>query len=215
MGPTISAVSPRATTEADPGSATRLQTALAGSEESSGPSPIDAFKLARRKFQGAQRIDMSALALELQINRVTLYRWVGSRDQLLVEVIWSLGERTIEKIDAAVTASGSERVVQVVSRFIDTVLGHAGMRRWIADEGESAMRLLTIQDKGFQQRLIGRVEGLLEEEIGAGRLEVSADVREVAYVIVRVIESYVYLDLITGEEPEPGRAEPILRMLLR
>jgi hypothetical protein len=25
----------------------------------------------------------------------------------------------------------------------------------------------------------------------------------------------VYLDFITGEEPEPGRAEPILRMLLR
>jgi hypothetical protein len=35
------------------------------------------------------------------------------------------------------------------------------------------------------------------------------------YVIVRLIESYVYLDLITGEEAEPGRAEPILRMLLR
>jgi len=34
-------------------------------------------------------------------------------------------------------------------------------------------------------------------------------------VIVRVVESYVYLDLITGEEPEAQRAEPILRMLLR
>jgi hypothetical protein len=34
-------------------------------------------------------------------------------------------------------------------------------------------------------------------------------------VIVRLIESYVYLDFITGEEAAPGRAEPILRMLLR
>jgi hypothetical protein len=34
-------------------------------------------------------------------------------------------------------------------------------------------------------------------------------------VIVRLIESYVYLDFITGEEAEPGRAEPILRSLLR
>jgi hypothetical protein len=38
---------------------------------------------------------------------------------------------------------------------------------------------------------------------------------ELAYVIVRVIESYTYLDLITGEEPDAKRAEPILRALLR
>ena len=48
---------------------------------------------ARRRFQAAERIDMSALAEELGVNRVTLYRWVGSRDRLLVEVIWSLGRR--------------------------------------------------------------------------------------------------------------------------
>ncbi len=38
---------------------------------------------------------------------------------------------------------------------------------------------------------------------------------ELAYVIVRLIESYTYLDLITGEQPDAARAEPILRMLLR
>jgi hypothetical protein len=41
-----------------------------------------------------------------------------------------------------------------------------------------------------------------------------ADLDEVAYVIVRLIESYTYLDLITGEAPA-RRAEPILRLLLR
>jgi hypothetical protein len=34
-------------------------------------------------------------------------------------------------------------------------------------------------------------------------------------VIVRLIESYTYLDLITGEPPDARRGEPILRMLLR
>jgi hypothetical protein len=33
-------------------------------------------------------------------------------------------------------------------------------------------------------------------------------------VIVRLIESYTYLDLIRGEEPDAQRAEPVLRMLL-
>ena len=59
------------------------------------------------------------------------------------------------------------------------------------------------------------MHGLLTEETEAGRLDLPADLREVAYVVVRLIESYIYLDLITGEEPDARRAEPVLRLLLR
>lgn len=38
---------------------------------------------------------------------------------------------------------------------------------------------------------------------------------ELAYVIERVMGGYIYLDLITGDEPDARRAEPLLRMLLR
>ncbi|HEX6457512.1 MAG TPA: QsdR family transcriptional regulator [Thermoleophilaceae bacterium] len=179
------------------------------------PTADDAFRLARRKFLGAERIDMSALAGELGVNRVTLYRWVGSRNRLLVEVVWSVGQRTLEKVDASVKARGAERVVQVVTRFLDAVITSEGMRRWLAEEGELAMRLLTRHDTGFQPRLIDWVYGLLRQESAAGRLSLPADLHEVAYVIVRLIESYTYLDLITGEDPDAQRAEPILRLLLR
>jgi hypothetical protein len=77
------------------------------------------------------------------------------------------------------------------------------------------MRLLTRHDAGFQPRLIRAIEDLMEEETDAGRLALPVDMHELAYVIVRLIESYTYLDLITGEAPDAGRAEPILRMLLR
>src|SRR4051795_10986412 len=194
---------------------TKLQRDLAGATERRRPTPLDAFRLARRKFLGAERIDMSALAEELGVNRVTLYRWVGSREQLLVEVVWSLGQRTLEKVDRGVRASGSERLVRVVTRFLDAVIQNAGMRRWLADEGELAMRLLTRHDTDFQPRLIDAIEDILREESDAGRLALPVDLHEVAYVIVRLIESYTYLDLITGEEPDARRAEPVLRMLLR
>jgi AcrR family transcriptional regulator len=206
-----------ATGAAQRGSAppTRLQNALAQPDAAPQAGPIDAFKLARRKWQNAERVDMSALAKELGINRVTLYRWVGSREQLLVEVIWSLAERTLEKLDSATRKRGAERVVHVASGFVDAVIGNRGMQFWLAEEGESAMRLLTMRDAGYQVRLVGWHERLLRDEAGAGRLDLPADLHEVAYVIVRLIESYVYLDLITGEPPEARRAEPILRMLLR
>jgi AcrR family transcriptional regulator len=158
---------------------------------------------------------MSSLAQELGVSRVTLYRWVGSRDRLLVEVIWSLASRTLENIDAEVAERGPERVVRIVTRFLEDVITNAGMRRWLAEEGESAMRLLTRHETGFQPRLIDAMQDLLEDETAAGRLDLPVDLREVAYVIVRLIESYTYLDLITGEEPDARRAEPILRLLLR
>jgi AcrR family transcriptional regulator len=193
---------------------TRLQRELAGAGEPRRPTAIDAFKLARRRFLAGERIDMSALADELGVNRVTLYRWVGSREQLLVEIIWSLGSRTLETVDERVTASGGERVVLVVTGFLDEVISSTGMRHWLADEGELAMRLLTRSDMGFQTRLIEAVDAILREEADAGRLDLPVDLGEVAYVIVRLIESYTYLDLIRGEEPDAKRAEPVLRMLL-
>jgi hypothetical protein len=179
------------------------------------PTAQDAFRLARRRFLAAERVDMTAMADELGVNRVTLYRWVGSRERLLVEVVWSLAQATLSGIEGRVRARGAERVVRVVTRFLEAVISNAGMQRWLADEGEFAMRLLTRSEPGFQPRLIAAVRRLLDEESSNGELELAADFDEVAYVIVRVIESYTYLDLITGEQPDARRAEPILRLLLR
>jgi AcrR family transcriptional regulator len=179
------------------------------------PTALDAFLRARKRFLASERVDMSSLAQELGVSRVTLYRWVGSRDALLVEVIWSLARRTLDNIEAAVDETGAERIVRIVTRFLDDVITNPGMQRWLAEEGESAMRLLTRHETGFQPRLIDAMHDLLLEEAEAGRLDLPVDLREVAYVIVRLIESYTYLDLITGERPDARRAEPILRLLLR
>jgi AcrR family transcriptional regulator len=194
---------------------TKLQIQLRGAGDFRRPTPLDAFRMARRKFLAAERIDMSALAEELGVNRVTLYRWVGSREQLLVEVVWSLASRTLSNVDRRVRAKGAERIVRVVTRFLEDVISNEGMRRWLAEEGELAMRLLTRHDTDFQPRLIDAIEQMLRDESDAGHLDLPVDLHEVAYVIVRLIESYTYLDLITGEQPDARRAEPVLRLLLR
>ncbi|HUH80394.1 MAG TPA: QsdR family transcriptional regulator [Solirubrobacteraceae bacterium] len=158
---------------------------------------------------------MAAIAGELGVNRVTLYRWFGSRDDFIVEVVWSLALTTFGWVEDKVTSQGPERIVEVVTGFLDTIITNAGMQRWLSEDGEHAMRLLTGRRTDFQQRLIGEIQRRLEEQSGASRLQPSVDLHELAYVIVRLIESYTYLDLITGERPEATRAEPILRMLLR
>jgi AcrR family transcriptional regulator len=167
--------------------------------------------LARDVFERPERLDMSALAGALGVNRATLYRWVGSRDALLVEVVWSTGRRALERIGVQTARlHGVERVVAVVLGLTEAAIADPGMQRWLAEEGEHAMRLLTGRDGGFQVRLVDALEALLADE----DLSFPADRREVAYVLARLIESYTYLDLITGERPDAARAEPILRMLL-
>jgi AcrR family transcriptional regulator len=179
------------------------------------PLPLDALRLAKRRFLAGERVDMSALAEELGVNRVTLYRWFGSRDRFLVEVLWSLTRRTLDQIDARVEKAGAERIVALVVAFLEAVISNRGMQRWLAEEGEHAMRLLTRHETDFQPRLILAIEGLLREESSTGALDLPVDLHELAYVIVRLTESYTYLDLITGERPDATRARPILRMLLR
>lgn len=183
------------------------------------PVRADAVRLARRRFRSGERVDMTALADELGINRVTLYRWVGSREQLLVEVLWSLAERVLTWADETAQRKvdgeeGGERVVRVVMAFLQRVIRDPGMQRFLHDEGELAMRLLTRADHDFQPRLTASVLRVLRKETEQGFLYLSVDLEELAFAIVRIIESYTYLDLILGEKPDAARAEPILRLLL-
>jgi AcrR family transcriptional regulator len=197
------------------GLSTPLRDQLAGRAAARRPAAVDAFVTARRQFIAGERIDMTALAQELGVNRVTLYRWVGSRAQLLVEVVWSLARRTLDDLDAATPAGAPQRLVTILMGFLEATLAHRGMQRWLAEEGEWAMRLLTRHEPDFQPRLIAALEELLAREEAAGRLELGPDRHEIAYALARVIESYTYLDLITGERPEAGRARPIFARLLR
>jgi AcrR family transcriptional regulator len=173
------------------------------------------MRLGRRRFLAPERIDMGGLADELGVNRVTLYRWFGSRDDFIVEVVWSLALRAFDYVEAKVSAEGPERIVAIVAGFLDTIISNPGLRRWLEEDGEHAMRLLTGRRTNFQQRLIEVIQRMLEEEQSNAKLDLPVDLPELAYVIVRLIESYTYLDLITGDQPDAARAEPILRMLLR
>ncbi len=120
--------------------------------------PGDGLSLARRHFLRGERLDMSALALELGGNRVTLYRWYGSRDRLLVEVVWSLAADTLRDLSVRTLARGSEQVVAMVTGFLQAVISNPGMQSWLAEDGEHAMRILTRHDTDFQPRLIAAVE---------------------------------------------------------
>ena len=195
---------------------TPLRRQLSGSE-TARPSALDAFRQARRTFLAGDRVDMQALARTLNVDRATLYRWVGSREQLLAEVLWSLIDPTISRLRAAArdpAALSQSPAAAVITGTVRSVIANEGMQRFLDREGDLALRLLTTRASDFETRLIALIGELVSQEVAAGRLSAAVPMDDLPYLLVRVMESYIYLGLITGEHPDPDRAARVINALL-
>jgi AcrR family transcriptional regulator len=185
------------------------------SGQPSRPGALDAFKLARRQFVSGKRIEMRTLAAELGISRVTLHRWVGSRDDLLGEILWSLAEPTMRDARAATQASGGDGIAETMWRFIRAVQAAPFMRLFLEREQEIALRVLTTKRAPVQSRVVNAVRDMLIAEADGRRMELPMEPDDLAYVILRLAESFTYTDIIAGGQPDPDKARQAIAALLR
>ncbi|MCW3063250.1 MAG: hypothetical protein JWN32_422 [Solirubrobacterales bacterium] len=176
------------------------------------PAALDAFNIARRRFIAGERIEMRSLAQELGVNRVTLHRWVGSRDLLLGEVLWSLARPTLDRARARTTGHGGQAVADAMERFLADVLAAPFMRAFLEREPEIALRILTTTRSTMQAKLVAHIRDLIADEM-AGR-PLPLDLDDLAYLVVRVSESFTYVDLIAGGRPDPHKAGQAIAALL-
>ena len=181
---------------------------------SARPGPLDALHEAKRTFLAGRRVDMRCLARALGVDRATLYRWVGSRDRLLTEVLWNLLEHTIGRLRTSAPDGGRPIAADVLTDTTQAVIANQGMRRFLEREGDLALRLLTTNASEFQQRLTTLVADIVDTDRRHGHLHSTVPGDDLPYVLVRIVESYVYLSLITGEQPDAARASRVLHALL-
>lgn len=163
-----------------------------------------AFAAARRQFLARATLDMEALADELAVSRATLYRVVGSRERLLGEVVWHLGARTLERAvrETDPALRGADRVVEVSRRFNAYVVSFAPLRTFIRDEPVTAFHVLFMPTGQVHDRSVAAWRGLVEEAVERGEVTPPFDVDRLAYVLVRIGESMLYADLLSGREPD-------------
>ena len=198
-------------------SRTVLDRHLAGLEPVK-PTPLDALAAARRAYHQGQRIDMGVLAAELGVSRVTLNRWVGTREDLLGEVTWDLMRRTLDRVDGDSTATGGTRVIAALRGLVESAAEHRGHQMFVEREGVLAMKINTSAKGRVEPRLVSYVRALLAEEIDAGRMvmdpEIGADVDTIAYAVVQVSVAFIWRPFITGEPPNPVGLESVLKLML-
>ena len=192
---------------------TALELALQGNG-ARRPTPVDALDAARRHWLKGERIDMGALARELGISRATLYTWVGDRERLIGEVLWSFAEGGLQQAREGAKGRGADYVVDVFSSFIHANATFEPLHRFIEQDAELALRVLTSKNSPVQGRMVAATCEILDEQIQAGALSPRLDVDTLAYTVIRVAESFLYSDVIAGSEPDVDQAVEVVRILL-
>jgi AcrR family transcriptional regulator len=66
----------------------------------------DVLALATRRYLRGRRVDVQAIAGELGLGRTTIYRWFGSRDELIGEVLVRAAEPLLERARAGARGTG-------------------------------------------------------------------------------------------------------------
>ncbi|MGW4033756.1 QsdR family transcriptional regulator [Streptomyces sp. NPDC004838] len=178
------------------------------------PNADEAFRLARREFVAGKRLDMRQLSAELGIDRTTLFRWVGNRDRLVANILISLTDPTVEAAVAAAEGHGGARIASIAENYSQTLIDTPFFQDFLQREAERALWLLTSKASPVQRHVVDCFERLLAEERDRGSLTHVMSVHDLAYLVVRIIESFIYSDMIIGESPDAGKVRTAIAALL-
>jgi len=175
----------------------------------------DAFREAVAAFIAGPRLDMGRLALKLGIGKATLYRWTGSREQLLAEVLTYLSQRTFDRARSETEhLEGKERIVSVMRIYLTELLKSAPLRRFIQSETPLAFRLLTTRGGLPQGDIVARLAEMLTQERDLHGMVLRTDAETLAFAIVRISEGFIYVDPVADIEPDIDAAIEIASLLV-
>ncbi|HEX5061282.1 MAG TPA: QsdR family transcriptional regulator [Kofleriaceae bacterium] len=177
-------------------------------------TPLDAFKLARTKWLAGERIDVGRIASELGVGRATVFRWVGTRENLYGEICSALFKKELDRAVAGARGSGSDYLVDVMTKLLHSLAAATPLRRFVAEDPEFALRVLTSRHSPVQRRCTIAVKELIDEATEAGEMQPALPSDELAYIIVRITESFLYRDVITGVSADIEAAIAAIRILL-
>ncbi len=194
---------------------TPAASALAGA---GGPVPIfrrarpqDGLDLAKATFLNGDRVDMGTLATQLATSRSTLYRWFGSREHLLEQVLVVLAQDFSAAARAEAAGQGDARVLDFARRVMNATAQFQPLRAFVEHEPQLALRLL-IGERGAVHAKLAQAlfEVVSEAHSGdeATALETHLD------VVVQVAATQLWATLAIGEEPQTERVVDIVRVML-
>jgi AcrR family transcriptional regulator len=172
------------------------------------------LRLVREQYLDGQRVDLTVVARRLGLGRATIYRWFGSRDVLLGEVVATEFEKLLAGHRRQVRRKGAAGLLAVLDRVNRSLARSQALRALLAQERDAALRLLTSSAGPVQPRAVNSVQALIETEVSAGRYQPPADPAALAYAIVRLAEAFLYNDAAFGIRGDWERLHQVESALL-
>src|ERR1700704_1755214 len=77
----------------------------------------DVLAMAMHRYLRGRRVDVQAIAAELGLGRTTIYRWFGSRDELIGEVMIAAAEPLLKDARAGARGKGGPALLDTFDRF--------------------------------------------------------------------------------------------------
>lgn len=177
--------------------------------------PEIVFLALLKRYLACERIDMTEIALSLNVGRVTLFRYAGNREAALGALVWYLMQKAIaHAMRDARGLRGLDRVRAAASSFMKYVHVQVPFRHWLDNEPDLALRILTSKQGPVQASVVEATRLLLDAEVRGGHLRLNLDSQTLAYAVVRLGEGFLYSDVIVGHPVDLDLAVEVIARLV-
>ncbi len=160
----------------------------------------------------AEQVDIGKVAAAAGVNPATVHRRVGSRDLLLGEAFSTLAQDTWDRCLREVPEGTPDRTAEVLSTFVRYLNGAPYFRAFLHRDPQRALKILTTKATPVQRRIVQRVEDLLATEPEPA---IALSRPDLARLLARVAETYIYADIIAGADPDADAAHTAFTALLK
>jgi AcrR family transcriptional regulator len=174
----------------------------------------DVVDAALHRYLRGHRVDVRAIAAELGLGRTTIYRWFGSRDVLLGEVLARATDPVIDAARAGARGRGGRALLDTFDRLNRALADAPALRTFVENERDAALRVITSGSAFLQPHMVSRISGLIEAEVSAGHYDPPVEVATLAYAIVKLAEAFLFNDAAAGMRGDVDRLRDVEAALL-
>jgi AcrR family transcriptional regulator len=174
----------------------------------------DVLNAAMGRYLRGRRVDVQAIAAELGLGRTTIYRWFGSREHLIGEVLAAAAGPLIEDARAQAGGEGGPALLDTFDRLNRSLVEARALRQFVERERAAAVRIITSGTGIAQRRMVERISALIEAEVRAGTYDPPVEPATLAYAIVRLGEAFLFNDAAAGMRGDVERLREVEAALL-
>jgi AcrR family transcriptional regulator len=176
--------------------------------------PEDVLEAGLYRYLRGERVDVQAIAGELGLGRATIYRWFGSREKLIGEVVIRATEPVLAKARSGLAGKGGRGLLDTFDRFNRALADAPALRAFVEQERDASLRIIASGGGIVQPRIVDLITGLIVEEVEAGTYDAPVEPAVLGFAIVKLAQAFLFNDAVVGIRGDVRRLREVEAALL-